>query len=471
MTVSTADLREEYVATAGQTVFTFNFRVFGNTDVKVYQTPAGVDFDDATYLITAYTMTPNADQDASQGGVVTLDSGATLGDRITIISNVSETRSTDYKDGGVFDPDLVDNDMDRSLSIAKQAKEAIRLAPSFNESAHGASGIQLPELTPNTIWRVNAAGTALEAITLGDGIVENGIPLANYAALRAYDSSSLADGQIIVLSDNGGYFAVKSGAVSDDGFSTIVFTDNASRYAERVEPAYSNTKTLKEKVDEVAQSANVTYDNASSGLTATDVQAAIDEVAQDVSSIDSANVTYDNTTSGLTATDVQAAIDEVASSKTLVHSVDVTTTSSQSLTANTPAEITGLSVTLTPQSTNSKFLLMANWNGEGSNTNNQNTVFGFKRDSSYIGNPAAAGNRSVGRGVLSQGYYSSDADSTMDSWDGQYLDEPNTTNSITYKVFIHTRDAQTLYNNRTVSDTDTFGQERATSSLIILEIT
>lgn len=249
MTVSTADLREEYVATAGQTVFTFNFRVFGNTDVKVYQTPAGVDFDDATYLITAYTMTPNADQDASQGGVVTLDSGATLGDRITIISDVSETRSTDYKDGGVFDPDLVDNDMDRSLSIAKQAKEAIRLAPRFNESAHGASGIQLPELTPNTIWRVNAAGTALEAITLGDGVVANGIPLANYAALRAYDSSSLADGQIITLSDNGGYFVVKSGAVSDDGFNLIVFNDNSSRYSQRIEPAYSNSLTLKQIID------------------------------------------------------------------------------------------------------------------------------------------------------------------------------------------------------------------------------
>lgn len=249
MTVSTADLREEYTATAGQTAFTFDFRVFSNTDVKVYQTPAGVDFDDATYLITAYTMTPNADQDANQGGTVTLNSGATLGDRITIISNVSETRATDYKDGGVFDPDLVDNDMDRSLSIAKQAKEAIRLAPRFNESAHGVSGIQLPELTPNTIWRVNGEGSAIEAVTLGDGVVSNGIPLANYAALRAYDSSYLADGQIITLSDNGGYFVVKSGAVSDDGFSLIVFTDNSSRYAQRVEPAYSNSLSLKQVID------------------------------------------------------------------------------------------------------------------------------------------------------------------------------------------------------------------------------
>lgn len=55
----------------------------------------------------------------------------------------------------------------------------------------------------------------------------------------------------------------------------------------------------------VAASA-VSYDNATSGLQASNVQAAIDEVA------DSENVKYDNASSGLTATNVQAAIDELA---------------------------------------------------------------------------------------------------------------------------------------------------------------
>ena len=95
--------------------------------------------------------------------------------------------------------------------------------------------------------------------------------------------------------------------------------------------------------------AEVTYDNTTSGLTATDTQAAIDEVAAagggnptdelnttfelnagnleitdaggtlgiPLTSIDTddqtaAEVTYDNTTSGLTATETQAAIDEIA---------------------------------------------------------------------------------------------------------------------------------------------------------------
>ena len=54
------------------------------------------------------------------------------------------------------------------------------------------------------------------------------------------------------------------------------------------------------------QAQNVVYDNTTSGLTADDVQEAIDELHN------SSAIAYDNTTSGLTATDVQSAIDEIA---------------------------------------------------------------------------------------------------------------------------------------------------------------
>lgn len=57
---------------------------------------------------------------------------------------------------------------------------------------------------------------------------------------------------------------------------------------------------------------DVDYDNSGSGLTATDVQAAIDEVLGDIPTGFAATaITYDNTVSGLTAANVQAAIDEV----------------------------------------------------------------------------------------------------------------------------------------------------------------
>lgn len=57
---------------------------------------------------------------------------------------------------------------------------------------------------------------------------------------------------------------------------------------------------------------DVSYDNSGSGLTAADVQAAIDEVVGDIPTGFAATaITYDNSVSGLTAADVQAAIDEL----------------------------------------------------------------------------------------------------------------------------------------------------------------
>ena len=57
---------------------------------------------------------------------------------------------------------------------------------------------------------------------------------------------------------------------------------------------------------------SVSYNNTSSGLVATNVQGAIDELAQSGGGT-AASISYNNTQSGLTADDVQEAIDEIAS--------------------------------------------------------------------------------------------------------------------------------------------------------------
>ena len=55
----------------------------------------------------------------------------------------------------------------------------------------------------------------------------------------------------------------------------------------------------------------ITYDNNVSGLTATNVQDAIDEIVALITALSATDVSYDNSTSGLNATKVQGAIDEV----------------------------------------------------------------------------------------------------------------------------------------------------------------
>lgn len=62
-----------------------------------------------------------------------------------------------------------------------------------------------------------------------------------------------------------------------------------------------------------SDASGITYDNTGSGLTATNVQDAIDEVVGDIPTGFAASaISYDNTGSGLTATDVQDAIDELS---------------------------------------------------------------------------------------------------------------------------------------------------------------
>lgn len=59
------------------------------------------------------------------------------------------------------------------------------------------------------------------------------------------------------------------------------------------------------------EASEISYDNTTSGLTAENVQAAIDEVSTGLSTLEASDVGYDNTDSGLEATNAQAAIDEV----------------------------------------------------------------------------------------------------------------------------------------------------------------
>lgn len=114
-----------------------------------------------------------------------------------------------------------------------------------------------------------------------------------------------------------------SGAVNEldaedgvlDGKITALETQNGSEILQTTAQTLSGA--INELYNAPASSVDaddVSYDNTDSGLTATNVQDAIDELKGDIDdiSLEASNVSYDNTTSGLTATTVQGAIDEVA---------------------------------------------------------------------------------------------------------------------------------------------------------------
>ena len=145
------------------------------------------------------------------------------------------------------------------------------------------------------------------------------------------------------------------------------------------------------------------------------------------------------------------------------------TRSSQSISAATVTALDNMSVTITPSSTSSKILLLAQWNGEFSNTAvTYNGMFSFLRNSTYIGAEVTSRNYGIMPPVLS--YYAADAASTMESCSWRYLDSPATTSSITYYGAINSYGAITMYHNRTVVDTNVNSYEQGVSSVMAMEI-
>ena len=147
----------------------------------------------------------------------------------------------------------------------------------------------------------------------------------------------------------------------------------------------------------------------------------------------------------------------------------LTTTSSQSI-STTRTNITGLSATITPSATTSRVRVTVKWSGENAGAN-AHLVFGIKRNTTDVGNPAAAGSRHVGIAGIYQGYFNSDNSSTPDSTSYSYIDSPSSTSAITYYATVINGGSTTLYNQSTATDgTDNYARERLTSTITVEEI-
>ncbi|MHA2046292.1 MAG: hypothetical protein ACW99G_16005 [Candidatus Thorarchaeota archaeon] len=103
MTVTALPVRDEYTAAASQTVFNYTFLIFASGDLDVYITPAGQEPNDTTDITTAYTVDSGTIGNPV-GGFITLDSGTSAGDLVTIVSGLDYNRLVDYQNSGDFLP-------------------------------------------------------------------------------------------------------------------------------------------------------------------------------------------------------------------------------------------------------------------------------------------------------------------------------------------------------------------------------
>jgi hypothetical protein len=133
----------------------------------------------------------------------------------------------------------------------------------------------------------------------------------------------------------------------------------------------------------------------------------------------------------------------------------------------TPTEITVLNVTITPKRANSKIVLQWMINGEV----HHDTVFVVYRNTTIIGYNTTSGN--VQWSGVTSSPFDNDQSSTPNNIIVNWVDLPNTTNSITYSVRIRssiTTTSFTLYLGRSVGNTGANGNETSCSTGAAWEI-
>jgi hypothetical protein len=143
---------------------------------------------------------------------------------------------------------------------------------------------------------------------------------------------------------------------------------------------------------------------------------------------------------------------------------DIFTTTTTSFTT-----VTGLSASITPSSTSSKVLIIAQvtWAFSGGTFVDERGHFKVTRGGTdiYIGD--TAGNRV--RAVYG-GSNRSDNVGAINSNSIVFLDSPNTISSTTYRVEARTGSGTALYVNRSSADTDDANHTRGASSITVIEV-
>lgn len=145
--------------------------------------------------------------------------------------------------------------------------------------------------------------------------------------------------------------------------------------------------------------------------------------------------------------------------------IQVVKTDTFSMSSTTYADITGLSVSITPTNASNKILVVFSVNAVPSSTNNGLALQLVRNTTPIcIGDPASP--RQQATSMIG---YSGDPNTT-NYCSGTYLDSPATTSAVTYKVQIAIQNSASAFVNRTQNDTAAIYGTRSASTLTVYEV-
>ena len=175
--------KQSFTASANQTEFDFNFKIYEPTDIQVFKTPKDQDPNDQIDKLVYpgdYTVTIDGDD----GGEVILTTPATLDDTVVLNRHLPLDRTTSYVTNGDLKAVTLNADQDYQTYLIIDANVSLKSTIRLPQSAVNVDPI-LPNVRPNSYLRWNADGDALENDeAIPQAVIDVGVMLGEVTDLR-----------------------------------------------------------------------------------------------------------------------------------------------------------------------------------------------------------------------------------------------------------------------------------------------
>jgi len=206
MPVTGGVTRNDYIASAGQTVFAYTFEILSNSDLKVLKN--GVELSLTTdYLVTGVG--------SDTGGNMLLTSPAFAGDKIAILLAMPITRTTQYQNSGDFLASDVNADFDKTYIAMNQLQTDIARSIGLQDEEDSAT-LELPLAAnrANKVLGFDGDGNVIATTSSGGGGGGDFLPLTGGALTGPVTTTSTFDGRD-VSADGTKLDGIEAGATAD----------------------------------------------------------------------------------------------------------------------------------------------------------------------------------------------------------------------------------------------------------------
>jgi len=181
--ITANDARIQYTASASQTAFVYDFIIFDQADIVVVK---------AGSILTLgagddYTVSGVG---AAAGGTVTLTTGATSGDKVTLYRDSTISRGSQYQVDGRLDAAPLERDLDRITTILQEQDRDLKRSIQLDVE-DTLTSLTLPTRIPGRGLKWNPAGDGFVNTTLDpDTVGTEAAQSATEAAQSATDAAT-----------------------------------------------------------------------------------------------------------------------------------------------------------------------------------------------------------------------------------------------------------------------------------------